>query len=597
MNILYVITILALYVLFMLMYKSEKKQNVIAWLAISTIAILCYNIFICVVLSFINIQSTLLNLSICNIIVSGLLAVVLIKSKKIQKYYIKIFEVIFLIILLAIVIFIAYKQYGFPFKIKYETTDGSTHYYYAEQFYKTSELLYKGENNDIFGLYDSDFRLPGAYINEGILFKIFDYVTLKVDLFVLFDLFIMYLSGVIFYYLLKDCIFKQNKKLEILAMVFAIMYMCGYQLNSMIYGCVYLSLALCLIVALFLIMAKYEKDELPSIIALPILALISFGIFFSYAYFVPVIYIAIITNLIVKTIINKEKIFSEENLTYLFCLIIIPLILGLTFFIILPSARDMDNEIVTVTLPGLIHKNYITNIIAFIPIFVVGIEVLIRNKKIEINFSQILLILTILFIIILFALNELGKVSEYYCFKAYYLIWPLVIYNAYIMICHIAEDSNKLLKIGTYVYIVIYILAIIVSTFFVKESRGINDIFIHNIERIQDERDILKRGELEILDKVKTTLDNNQIYILNSKYDGRVRWLSVLYDKNFIWLDTINGYEITIDKWLEEREKKYYIAYYFDYEMTKEKVPNLDKNSKQYEILYEDEYGFILEKK
>lgn len=597
MNILYVITVLALYVLCMLIHKTEEKKNAITWVAITTIALLCYNIFICVVLSFVNIKSTLLNLSICNIIVGVLLAVVLIKTKKFQKYYVKIIDVIFLVILLALVIFIAYKQYGFPFKIKYETTDGSTHYYYAEQFYKTSELLYKGKNNDIFGLYDSDFRLPGAYINEGILFKIFDKVTLKVDLFILFDLFILYLSGILFYYLLKDCIFKENKKLEILAMVFAVMYMCGYQLNVMIYGSIYLSLALALIIVFFLIMSRYEKDKLPSIISLPILSLLSFGIFFSYAYFIPVIYIAIITNLIVKTIMNKEKLFSEENLTYLFCLVIIPLILGLTFFIILPSASDIDNEIVTATLPGLIYTNYISNFIAFSPIFVVGIEVLIRNKKKEINFSQILLVLNILFIILLFILNKFGKVSEYYCFKAYFLLWPLVIYNTYIMICHIAEDNNKTLKLGTYVYILIYIIVIIFSTFIIKKDRGINNIFIHNVERIQDEREILKRGELEILKRVKTTLNNNQIYVLNSKLEGRVKWLSVLYNKNFIWLDTINGYEITIPKWLKERDKKYYIGYYFDYDKTVEKAPNLDRHSKKYEILYEDEFGFILERK
>ena len=73
-------------------------------------------------------------------------------------------------------------------------------------------------------------------------------------------------------------------------------------------------------------MEKYEKDRITTITALPILALMSFGIFFSYAYFIPVIYIAIIVNLIIKTIQNKEKIFCDENLTYLLCLIILPLI-------------------------------------------------------------------------------------------------------------------------------------------------------------------------------------------------------------------------------------------------------------------------------
>ena len=143
------------------------------------------------------------NLSICNSIVILIFLAILLKTKKIQKYNVKISDIIFSILLLIIVILIAYTEYGFPFKIKYKITDGSTHYYYAEQFYETSTLLYKGENNEIYGLYDSDFRLPGAYINEGILFKVFDNIISKVNLFVLFDLFILYLSGILFYYLLK----------------------------------------------------------------------------------------------------------------------------------------------------------------------------------------------------------------------------------------------------------------------------------------------------------------------------------------------------------------------------------------------------------
>ena len=55
MNILYVITVLVIYILFMLIYKTEKKQNIIAWFAISTVAILCYNKIICDIQSLINV--------------------------------------------------------------------------------------------------------------------------------------------------------------------------------------------------------------------------------------------------------------------------------------------------------------------------------------------------------------------------------------------------------------------------------------------------------------------------------------------------------------------------------------------------------------
>ena len=86
MNILYVITIVAIYVLFMIMHKTEKKQNIIMWLTITTILILCYNVLICTIFSFVGIRCTLLNLSIVNSITIMGLILYLLKTKKMQKY-------------------------------------------------------------------------------------------------------------------------------------------------------------------------------------------------------------------------------------------------------------------------------------------------------------------------------------------------------------------------------------------------------------------------------------------------------------------------------------------------------------------------------
>ena len=328
MNILYIITIVAVYILFMLMHKTDKKQNLILWIATSTILALCYNVLVCVILTFCGALCTLQNLSICNIISIIALLTIILKKKKIQKYYVETLDIIFSVLTLILVIFIAYKQYGIPFGIKYEITDGSSHYFFAQQFYENSTLLYNEYTDDVLQLYNSSFRLPGAYVNEGILFKVFDGIILKTDLFIGFDLLILFLSGILSYYLLKKYS-KGDKKLKVIAFIFSIIYMLGYQLNSMIYGYVYLSLALDIIITFLLLMSNYEEEELQDNIAMFILSLISFGIFFTYAYFVPIIYISIIVGIIIKTIQNKEKILSENNMTLIGYLILVPLIIKL----------------------------------------------------------------------------------------------------------------------------------------------------------------------------------------------------------------------------------------------------------------------------
>lgn len=600
MNILYIITILTVYILFILKHKTEKKQNILAWIPISIILTLCYNILICLILTFIGIKCTLINLNICNIIVIGCFSSILLKNKKIQKYYFKISYLIYYILLLFLVIFIGYKQYGDPFNIKYEITDGSTHYHFAQQFSENQTLLYNGATDDVLMIYNSGFRLPGAYVNEGILFRVFDKIMHSVDVFVIFDLFVLYMSGILFYYLLKTYT-KENKKMQCLAVIFSIMYMLGYQLNSMLMGYVYLSLALDIIICFMLLMSNYKKQEINLKIALPILSLVSFGIFFSYAYFVPIIYISVIINIIIRAKYKKQKILETQNIIELVYVIVIPLILGIFYFIIFPLMKGGKTEISTIGVDGGIYENFITNYIWIIPILIIGIIIRIKSKKSEEQeeknyFQTILFISAILFSIILFIGYKLEIVSRYYFFKSYYITWILAIYNAYIVLSNILTGKNNKLKIVTYIYVFIVLILIMVSTLILKKNIGINDIFYKNLESIQDKIVIINSGEIELLKNVEKTIEYNDIYILNPRMYGKAHWMSVLYHNQLIYIDFITNYNVTIEKWLEEKEQKYYLAYYEEYNSLKEEKKTLNENSNEYTIIHNDKYGFILER-
>ena len=595
MNILYIITILAIYILFIIMQRSEKKQNLIAWLTISAILIICYNILICLIYTFIGILCTLANLSVCNAITAVFFSIIIFNDKKIQKYYVKIPDVVFSVLLLIIVIVVAYKQYENPFNIKYKTTDGSSHYFLAEQFYEKTTLLYKDEIADFMDISNLGFKLPGAYVNEGILFKIFDGQVEKIDLFIIFDLAVLYMSGILVYHLLILHA-KEKKMLKILAMIFSIMYMLGYQLNSMLYGYVYLSLALNIIVTLLLVMKNSKTEQINNTITTTILAILSFGIFFSYAYFIPIIYIAIFINIIIESKIKKEKILSEDNLMRLIPVMIVPLILGATYFIILPLVKGAKTEVSSITVDGAIYKNYITNLLVYIPIFIVEIILFIKSKKKQPDFSSILFILSIIFVLILFIGNKLGNVSEYYYFKSYYIVWPLSIINVYRAICNIVKNEQKTLKIATYMYSMSYIIIILIATILMKNI-GINNIFYTNADIVVNSEEILNNGELKILEKVKKQIEDNQIYILNSKNIARKKWVTALHQNEQIYLQQLFDRDITIEEWIEEKEKTYYLAYYEEYKEIVAKDNYLTKNNDKYEIMYKDKYGFILKRK
>ena len=85
MKIIYTLTLLTLLILHILVYKTKTKQNILKWFAISLMLMFCYNILICVILSFIGISSNLLSLSIINLIVIASLIYTIRKTK--MMYY------------------------------------------------------------------------------------------------------------------------------------------------------------------------------------------------------------------------------------------------------------------------------------------------------------------------------------------------------------------------------------------------------------------------------------------------------------------------------------------------------------------------------
>jgi len=251
MNLIYILTIILMFFLHMLIYKKEEKQNLLKWIAISIMIFLCYNIFICVIMSILGIKSTIISLVTINIILDILLGIKIVRDKKTQKYDIQKMDILSIILILSVTAIVVVNQYGIPFNIKNATTDATVHYFVADEFYHNSMLLYKG-NSDIFNLWKVDFFMPGAYINTGILFKIFSNIiseTYFCQLFILFDICIWCLSGILMYVLL-------SKKQKIIPLIFSIIYMLGYPLNSLLSGFSYLSLALNLIITLVIIMQE-----------------------------------------------------------------------------------------------------------------------------------------------------------------------------------------------------------------------------------------------------------------------------------------------------------------------------------------------------
>ena len=441
MNIFYIITALLVLIMQILIKKNDEKESLIKWITFSMLIFMAYNIVIVVVMSFFNIKSTLINLSIINIITSVLLGFKIYSDKKIQKYNFEKREILAIMLFAIFAILIGIKIYGIPFKIKYTVSDASTHCLAARLFSENMQLLFKLNVDGIYML-GLQFLAPGAYINNGILMNIFSGITSSAYLYIyyiIFDLFNLYLSGMLMYNLLN-----RNKNVNpIIPYVFSIIYMISYPLSSIISGFAYLTLGLNFIIGILIVF----KEKINEYYKMLLLFLLDFAIIFTYYYFAPIIYLAVFVQIIVEIINKKEKLFCSKNILKVLTTLILPGIFAVVYYFILQYFQNKNNIFSmyssVISTPGPIYKNIITNIIPFLIFCIIYIINSFKERKIVLE--NIMSLITAIVIVGLFIGNHFGVVSEYYNYKVYYLLWICIIcmaYNGFTLIL----SKNKIWK-------------------------------------------------------------------------------------------------------------------------------------------------------
>ena len=592
MGILYIILTCILIVNMILIKKSDKKQNILFWTVLSITITLIYNTIVSIIFTFINIKCTLLNLSIVNIIVIAILVFKIYKDKEIQKYFIKIKDIIFMILMLIVVLVVAWKQYGFPFQIKYETTDPAIHFSVAKEFYNDKKVDFPG-------------GMPAAGINTGILFDIFDFAIMEEDfycLYILFDLIILYLIGAMFYLGIAN---KLDSKLKsVIAMIFSILFVLGYPLNSMLFGYAYLSVAILFIIALIAVVPYVKNRELKEVPYCLILFILNFGIFFSYYLFIPVIYAALGLFMLFDMLKNRPKknilsIFNKKNIIEVLTILILPTIIGFCYFILPNIFSSGSTGVSHIATEGYIYRDLYSNFIFLIPFVLYYVIDSIKNK--ENKFINICLIILVAFCLVLLKGGLRGEVSSYYYYKMYFVLSILMFYITTKAIFKMLD--NKLTTfVLSYIFTIGAILIASISGLGIKIA-SINmlfnpheylqyytDIYTFNYQKVIDENTIYTYNQIEAIDSLLKNVEDKKEVLLIGK-DLQMLWardLTEITDTKDIH-ELVKEKEVNIKEWLDNPSKKYLISL--------NKEVDLDENSKEYDIIKNDNEIVILKKK
>ena len=589
MKIIYTLTLLTLLILHILVYKTKTKQNILKWFAISLMLMFCYNILICVILSFIGISSNLLSLSIINLIVIASLIYTIRKTKKIQKYFINKMDIIVLVLMIIITIAITICYYGFPINIKNHITDAAVHYFSANEFYNTSQLLFK-ENSDIMNLFDLQFLMPGSYINTGILFKMLELIVSNTYFsiaFIIFNLFIWFLSGILMYSLLSKN--KHKEKDKILPLIFAIIYMLAYPLDSLFSGFSYLTLGLNIIITILIVCQEKTNKNFKNIL----LFLLNFGIMFSYYYFAPIVYLAIFLQIIHNSLKKKEKLLNINNIVRIVITLIIPGLFGIIYFVIFQmikySGLPEEGYIGILGIQGDIYKNLFTNICIFL---ILSLIIIFKKKKI--NIEKKMLILNIIFIGILFIGMKQNIVSEYYYYKTYYLLWIFVICVAFRFVDYIRYKHT----IITYLCVITYCICIPISII-LKNNLLFFDIYLNNVKNINENIILIKNNELEIFEYYNNNLNKDnkldKTYMCVAWCSGRNMWVYAITGNFYNYIDTSYGEPtINLQNFIKS-DFEYFVLLKDDFSGNYDELPK-EITENNLNVLFSNNAGMIISK-
>ena len=269
-----------------------------------------------------------------------------------------------------------------------------------------------------------------------------------------------------------------------------------------------------------------------------------------------------------------------------------PGLFGITYFIIFQTIKFGENQgrlyASAINTPGSIYENFVSTIFIFAILAVFYIVKNLKNKKL--NFSDKLLINTVIFLAILFIGMKSQKVSRYYYFKAYYLIWIPLIYIAFSSIEILTEKNKKF----TYTGIEIYCIGIIISIIFNKNLIFF-DIYQKNFEEIKSDYNLISYKELDILEYDNKNINqiNDNTYIYEAEAIGRVKWLYVITKNPYVYIDVSYGEDAKNIQQFLDSKKRYCII------LKKDNCEEILKDlgdTEGIKIMFQNDAGAIIEK-
>lgn len=574
-SILYLIMLCGFFFTAIFWKKDNDKLNFIENIAIVIMIIFCWNAFTAGVIQIFKIKISLITLSISYIIPICFFIYECVKKGK-QVIYFSLWDIL-PIVLGGIILFMYVRGYfGLDLHLHFITSDAARHMALDLSTYNTGAVatnMYYHSLNDAIAMW-----LLDSFIST---------VMGQAKVFVLMELVDLSLFGIIFYSIIRPLM---NTKLDyILGNILTLMYVAGYPLYVVQFGFSYYGSAIILVEFIILVTIKYVQNRKLNWIILLNLSL--FSLFVCYTYLIPVVYLSVFIAVlwrylkfnkidIIKTALDEVKIF------------IVPCILGLYYsYGNLSELTSSSTKAAGITNEGGSYFDLFSNFIWLLPVAVVGVHLCLQKKNRNYVISSFV-IMNVLFTFVTFIFCMKGKMSAYYYYKEYNVLWLLAFLSFYYGYIELKKQRLDLIVVS----IAIPIVFIIMGLGKVEEKITAHNPVIMNISA-----DNFVNIYAFNLNYYRNFPDFNSFYIELMNYANENipedTKLAIGDEVTNAWFLTLTNSEYSfaygtseeLQAYINEKDPEYICVFYnYQYDLNKEYIDSLG------ECVYSNEGGLII---
>lgn len=391
-----------------LVRKSDEKLNAVTYLVFTAVLFMIVQAVEAGIISKIPVIP--INAAVFGVlhIAEGVaLWYVILVRKCRQAYSFEAADVLTLVVLAFFVAVAAVRQFGFGLNdFNFELSDSARHFMFARTVADDGQLT---------SLYFSS-------LNSGLLMNMlrgsisaFSFYRI----FILFEAGVLFLNGAMFWALIRK--YLQDKYSVIIGVVLTVAYMMGYPWNSMVFGTAYLSTSILCVTMILFLMELYLNNVFHSKLLTAALVMAScYALLHSYSLFVPPVLGGIVLLVLFKYVkehsVPVKKVYAIGGILFAACLVA-----GIAFLYLWLVKGVLDKQLDALSWWGYIYGTLYADFLFAAPFCIVWFIKSIRSKTI--NMECIMLFVLLAFTFVLFLGNCFGKISAYYYYKSYYVLW------------------------------------------------------------------------------------------------------------------------------------------------------------------------------